>query len=139
MVDAERLRRILQRVSDDLSRLRAYRARDPVALLDNSESLGNIKYLFVTALEGCIDAAQHVCSSEGWGPPETNAAAMTVLATHGVVDAGLGETMQAAVRFRNLLVHGYTNVDDKLVVGYLERLSELEAYVSAIGQLIEHD
>lgn len=33
--------------------------------------LGHVEYLFVTLLEGCIDAAQHVCASEGYGPPAT--------------------------------------------------------------------
>lgn len=52
MVDPERLRRVLQRVSDDLTVLRSYAAEDRPALRSDPARLGHVKYLFVTALEG---------------------------------------------------------------------------------------
>ena len=64
-------------------------------------------------IEGCLDAAHHVCSSQGYEIPRTNAEAMTVLARHGIVPDGLGAAMAQAVRVRNLLVHGYAEVDDR--------------------------
>jgi uncharacterized protein YutE (UPF0331/DUF86 family) len=50
----------------------------------------------VTAIEGCLDVAQHLCAAEGWAPPPSNAAAMRLLAEHGVLDAALGEQMARA-------------------------------------------
>lgn len=136
MVDAERLRRILQRVAGDVSDLRSYRTGDPQSILADPRSLGHIKYLFVTVLEGCIDAAQHVCASEGWGIPETNADAMTLLARRGAIEAALGQSMARAVRFRNILVHGYASVDDRLVVEFLGRLDDLDRFAGALSALI---
>jgi uncharacterized protein YutE (UPF0331/DUF86 family) len=136
VVDAERLRRILQRISDDLATLEGYRDIDHVALLADDARVGHVKYLFVTAIEGCIDAAHHVCASEGWGPPETNSDAMLVLARHGTLGRELGETMAAAVRFRNVLVHGYAEVDDQRVLGFLGRVRDLRTYVGTLAGLI---
>lgn len=93
MVDAERLRRVLQRVSDDLATLRGYGRHDPATILSDPARLGHVKYLFVTALEGCIDAAQHVCAAEGWGPPATNADAMAVLATTSASSSSSADLM----------------------------------------------
>ena len=31
-----------------------------------------VKYTFVTAIEACVDVAQHICATEGWGPPTDN-------------------------------------------------------------------
>lgn len=135
MVDAERLRRVLQRVSDDLQWLRRYASVERAELLADPARLGHVKYLFVTALEGCIDAAHHVCASEGWGPPETNADAMVVLGRHGVLDPGLTGAMAAAARFRNVLVHGYARVDDEQVVDHLQRLEVLDRFVAAVAAL----
>lgn len=135
MVDAERLRRILQRVSDDLAVLRGYRDAPTEALLADAPRMGHVKYLFVTAIEGCIDAAHHVCAAEGWGPPDSNADAMQVLARHGALHEALADTMSASVRFRNLLVHAYARVDDARVVENLARLGDLEAYVGALARL----
>lgn len=133
MVDAERLRRVLQRVTDDLAWLRRYAARNPADLLADPAGLGHVKYLFVTALEGCIDAAHHVCASEGWGPPETNADAMAVLGRHGVLDEALTDAMAAAARFRNVLVRGYVRVDDGQVVAHLQRLDDLDRFVAVVA------
>lgn len=136
MVDAERLRRLLQRVSDDLAVLEAYASSSRTWVRDDPARLGHVKYLFITAIEGCIDAAHHVCASEGWGPPETNAEAFTVMARHRAIDAGLGQAMAGAVGFRNLLVHGYARVDDDRVVAFLDRVGDLSSFVSALAPLI---
>lgn len=133
MVDADRLARILQRAADDIALLRSYANEDVLA---DPAKLGHAKYLFVTAIEGLVDAAQHVCASEGWGPPDTNADAMELLARHGVLDAGLGRTAARMVGFRNILVHGYRNVEDNLVVANLGRLGELDAVIAALAELI---
>ncbi len=89
----------------------------------------------MTAIEGCIDAAQHVCAAEGWGPPEDNGHAMRILAEHGVYPPELGESMSRAVGFRNLLVHGYRDVDHAVVVANLSRLSEFERFVADVSAL----
>lgn len=136
MVDAERLRRILQRVTDDVAVLRTY-AGAPGTVLGDPARLGHVKYLFVTAIEGCIDAAQHVCSSEGWGPPGSNADTMLVLARHDAIPKEVGERMREAVGFRNVLVHGYARVDDERVVATLRELGDIEAFVAALAGLAE--
>lgn len=135
MVDAERLRRLLQRVADDLSRLEPYVGLDPDELTDDEIVMDRIKYRFVTAIEGCIDAAHHVCSSEGWGPPDTNADAMRVLARHQILAPDLGATMADAVAFRNVLVHGYATVDDRRVVAHLTHVTDLRRYLAAMAAL----
>lgn len=136
MVDAERLHRILRGVSDDVAVLATYASRPPAERAGSNAELGHIKYTFVTAIEGCIDAAQHVCAAEGWGPPDSNAGAMRVLGEHGAVHSELATALAAAVGFRNVLVHGYAKVDDHQVVKYLDHLGDLDAYVSALALLI---
>ena len=80
--------------------------------------------------------AQHLCASEGWGPPASNADAMHVLARQGVLGADLAEVLARAVGFRNVLVHGYAEVDDDLVVAQLDRVDRLEGFVAAVARWI---
>ena len=136
MVDPERLRRILQRVSEDIGRLRRYERVDPEDILGDETRIGDLLRRFQTALEGCIDAAQHVCASEGWGPPDSNAHAMLVLGQHAVVPRDLAEALADHARFRNVLVHLYAEVDVARAVARLSRLGELERYVAAVAELI---
>lgn len=136
MVDPERLHRLLRRVTDDLAVLRGYAAVDPEGLVGDPVRLGHVKYLLVTMLEGVIDAAQHVCAAEGYGPPDTNAGAVLLLGEHGTVGAPVATSMAEAVRFRNVLVHGYADVDDRRVVSYLQQLGAVEAYVAELTLLL---
>lgn len=137
MVDAARLARILAHVTQDLASLRAYANCDRDELRADAARLGHVKYLFVTLMEGCVDAAQHVCASEGFGPPDTNADAMLVLARNGVLADQLAATMAAGVRFRNVLVHLYREVDDNKVVSHLDGLDDVDRYVGALASMLE--
>lgn len=130
MVDAERLARLLARVAADVADLRATRSAD---LLADELRLRAVKYSFVTGIEGCARAAQHVLSSEGMGVPDSNAAAIRMLGDHGVVDVALAGRVSLAVGFRNVLVHEYAEVDDARVVANLSLLDDLDAFVTQLA------
>lgn len=135
MVDDVRVLRLLRAVSDDCAVLRAEasagasRRQDPIWLR-------GVKYAFVTAIEACVDCAQHLCSSQGWGPPKDNGDAMRLLGHHGVVPSELAVAMRQAVGFRNVLVHEYVTVDDAVVLARLQDLSDLEGYVAALAEYV---
>ena len=132
MVDEVRVARLLRAVTDDLSVLE----RESRAGVDRrSDPLWRrgVKYTFVTAIEACLDIAQHVCASEGWGPPADNADALRLLGDHGVITDALAVSMRRAVGFRNVLVHEYVRVDDAVVDARLDDLSDLEAFVRSVS------
>ncbi len=127
MVDQGRASRLLRGVSDRIARLtdaakRAESDRD-------SLWLDGIKYLFVTSIEGCVDVAHHIASSECWKAPDTNAAAIRLLGERGVVENETAESIARAVGLRNVLVHQYTDVDDSIVISALERLDDFRHFV----------
>ena len=53
---------------------------------------------------------------------------MRLLGRHDVLPTGLSEVVASAVGFRNVLVHGYVDVDvdDRRVVSFLERFTRSE-------------
>jgi uncharacterized protein YutE (UPF0331/DUF86 family) len=60
-----------------------------------------------------------------------------VLARDRILAVALATSMAGAVGFRNVLVHGYAEVDDRLVVANLSRLPDLHAYVRAMSALLD--
>jgi len=110
----------------------ARQARAP----DDPVWLRGIKYSFVASIEACVDVAQHICSSEGWGPPRDNGDAMRLLADHGVIAAELGRSMRQAVGFRTVLVHEYVEVDDGVVLRRLAHPGDLHAFVTAVAATV---
>jgi uncharacterized protein YutE (UPF0331/DUF86 family) len=105
VVDAERLARLLRRITDDVGRLEVHADSDPRTLLTDEVVLDHVKYRFVTAIEAMIDAAHHVGATEGFSTPSTNADAMLVLGRHDVLSSQTAEEVARAVGFRNVLVH----------------------------------
>jgi uncharacterized protein YutE (UPF0331/DUF86 family) len=132
VVDEVRVERLLRAMSDDLAFLRAEAGAD-AARRDDPTWLRAVKYAFVTAIEACLDVAQHISASEGWGPPSTNADALVVLGRHGILDVDLARRLAQAVGFRNVLVHEYVTVDDAIVKRRLDDLSDLEGFVTAVA------
>lgn len=133
MVDGERLRSLLDRLDEELGHLRRLAASGETLLTD-PDAMAGVKYRFVVAIEVCIDAGQHVISSERLRTPTDFADVFAVLSESGFVKAELLPSLQDMARFRNLLVHVYERVDDRQVVKILEtRLSDLEAFRKQIA------
>ncbi|MEX5635031.1 type VII toxin-antitoxin system HepT family RNase toxin [Parafrankia sp. FMc2] len=133
MVDEARVLRLLRAVTDDLSVLRREADADDERRADPIWLRG-VKYTFVTAIEACVDVAQHICATEGWGPPADNGDAVRLLGAHGVLDPVLAQSLRKAVGFRNVLVHDYVDVDDGIVITRLKNLGDLADFVRGIAR-----
>ncbi|MGH8935395.1 MAG: type VII toxin-antitoxin system HepT family RNase toxin [Acidimicrobiia bacterium] len=131
MVDRERVIRLLAGIDGDRQALSRW-AGKALEELDVT-ALDAIKYRFVTAIEGCARVAHHLAISEAWGVPETNAEAIEELGRRGVVPPGLADGLAEAVRFRNVLVHQYAEVEDQRVVENLDRLDDFADFVREVG------
>ena len=65
--------------------------------------------------------------------PRTHREVFALLAQAGWIDATLLDSLSRMVGFRNILVHGYDDVDLDVVRDVLEcRLTDLETFVAAI-------
>jgi len=133
MVDAPRLRALLARLESRLGQLRMYGATAEDVYVAHPESVYASKYLLLTAIEDALAAANHVIAAEGYRSPMDYADAFQSLAEAGRVSPQLASALQAMARFRNLLVHGYADVDDRRVHSFLrEDLGDLQAFLKAM-------
>jgi uncharacterized protein YutE (UPF0331/DUF86 family) len=69
VVDENRVLRLLRSIADDTAVLRR-EAGAGQARREGPIWLRGVKYTFVTAIEACIDVAQHICAAEGRRIPE---------------------------------------------------------------------
>lgn len=120
MVDPDRVRRILERLSTYLAALARLAAVPRGELLTDPDRLASVKYHFIVAIECCIDLSNHIIASERLRSPLDYADSFTVLTEAGFLDKEIGAKMRNAARFRNRLVHVYWDVDDQLVLDYLQ-------------------
>jgi uncharacterized protein YutE (UPF0331/DUF86 family) len=92
-----------------------------------------IEHTLQIALQACQDVASHIASDEHLGEARTNQELFDLLAKAGWLDAALGVRLRRAMGFRNVLVHGYTDVDVAIVRDVLEnRLDDLLTFAATV-------
>ena len=132
MVDEIRALRLLSRTTNNVSLL-LIEANADEAARDQTTWLPGVKYLLQTAIEACMDVAQHICAASGWGIPNDNGQAMTILMQHRVIEASVEQAMRKAIGLRNVLVHEYVSVDDSIVLARIEDLSDIDAFAGQVA------
>lgn len=107
----------------------------PERMKDDVRERRFVEHTLQLAIQACLDAASIVVSSERLGEPSTNRALFGLLAQAGWIDVTMADTMFRIAGFRNILVHGYANVDLHVVQNVVEhRLDDLLEFVRAVRQ-----
>lgn len=92
-----------------------------------------VEHTLQIAIQAALDVASHIVSDERLGEPETNRALFDRLAAGGRLTAGLASTLGDMAGFRNVIVHGYQDVDLAILEDVLRNhLDDLLAFVAAI-------
>lgn len=100
----------------------------------NTESA---KYLLIVAVEAALDLCQHLAVRGGGRAPESYADCFTVLHEMGILPADLVESLRRMARFRNLPVHLYWEVDDRMVHRILqESLDDLTSFREVVARWV---
>lgn len=85
------------------------------------------------AIQAALDIASHIVSDERLGEPTTNRELFDRLARGGWISEALARKLHDAAGLRNLLVHGYGDVDLAIVRRVVEEnLGDLLALVEAV-------
>ena len=90
------------------------------------------------AVEVCLDIGRRLIALEGFRYPEDNQDVFKVLEEEKVVPRDLLPALTDMARFRNLIVHDYTRIDDARVYAILKkRLGDFDAYARAVAAYLE--
>ncbi len=79
------------------------------------------KHALLESIEACIDIGNHIIASLGLRRPEDYKDVFAVLEEKCILSSSLSEKLQNMAKFRNLLVHFYTKVDDRKVFAIMKR------------------
>ena len=92
-----------------------------------------VEHTLQLAIQAALDVASHVASSDRLGEPVTNRQLFELLARNGWLSEALARQLRDMAGFRNVLVHGYAEVDPRIVRDVVEnRLGDLLAFVAEI-------
>lgn len=85
------------------------------------------------AIQGCIDIGSHIVADEGWGVAGSFSEIIYILQEKGVIDSDLTEKLVSMVGFRNILVHGYEDIELDIVFNILHNcLQDIDDYLLSV-------
>jgi uncharacterized protein YutE (UPF0331/DUF86 family) len=109
----------------------------PDRLSTDVRELRFVEHTLQIAIQAALDVASHIVSDNRLGEPRTNRELFDLLGRHGWLAPSLAVVLRDMGGFRNVLVHGYAEVDVSVVRDVLDRhMPDLEAFVAAIRQRI---
>jgi uncharacterized protein YutE (UPF0331/DUF86 family) len=125
MTDAARIAKRLARIETCLADLRRHARID--AIPSDVREQRFVEHTLQVAIRAALDTASHVVSDRRLGEPRTNGQ------RDGWISEALAVTLRRMAGFRNVLVHGYDDVDLRVVEDVVRNhLGDLEAFVAAI-------
>lgn len=131
MTDPALVAKKLALVETCLSDLR--RLGRPAALDTDLRERRFVERTLQLAIQAALDVASHVVSDRRLGEPRTNRELFDLLHRDGWIDERLTANLRNMAGFRNILVHGYDDVDLRIVHDVLDsHLDDLVAFVAAV-------
>ena len=122
-----------------LRTLRSLRARGRGAFLSDEAVQDRAERHAQLLAQACADIALHILAGTGTDAPETYAEALKALAAAAVIPGPLGERLAQAVRLRNILVHGYLDIDHGRLFDELDWIESTETFAAAIDLWLEQN
>jgi len=136
LVDAESISSRLERLDELIGELDAIRAAGHDAYMAQWRTRLAAEHALQLAIQACIDVSAHVVSELGLKAPADYRGVFESLRQAGL-DPQLAERLAAAAGMRNILVHGYLDVDDEAVWNALARLDDLRQLAAAVQRMVE--
>lgn len=118
------INRINEEYENNAQNLEDYRKMDMIVL--------NLQ----RACEAVLDLAMYVVSTRKLGLPQNKRETFKLLEENNIIDAKMSKDMQGMVGFRNIAVHDYKEIDEKILQDVIENhLNDLIEFARIILNL----
>jgi uncharacterized protein YutE (UPF0331/DUF86 family) len=142
-LDKERLEKYLDQIVSetfDIEKVVSQRDKENSDLLQASHIVKSLKYSTIVIAEAIASTLQHILAKKYNIVIDGYMAVYIESKEHKVISINLLTRLQPFFRFRNMLVHQYWRVDNRVFLENLRGgLSDFRNFVSEIRQMINKD
>jgi uncharacterized protein YutE (UPF0331/DUF86 family) len=128
LVDRAAVEARLTRLDRELSMIEQVRSAGRDRFLTNDGLQHQAERALQLALQICLYVGVHLVAARGLRAPDEYRDVFERLSREDTLDAALAERLKDAVGQRNLLVHGYVDLDAALVWEKLGEVEDLRAF-----------
>ncbi len=138
MINKDLIQNKIDIIEKNLNFLIEYKDINKENFLNNYKDVQAVKYSLFEIIESYIDIASHIISAKGFERAESYAEMFEILNKNNILKSELANNLSNMARFRNILVHRYSKIDDsKILIFVKEELSDVKDFIKVIFNLIE--
>lgn len=128
----------LKKLDSYVGHLRALQAASLDEYLFDENLQAIVERRLQLAIQACMDIASYLIAQLGLAAPDIPENLFSVLGRQEILSHDLAQRMIGMVRFRNILVHDYLDIDSELVYEHLaEALNDFDQFAQEIVSAIE--
>ena len=122
----------LEKLAECLSKLEPLKSRSLEEFSEDAYLRDIVERNLEVAAQCCIDIANRMISFEGMEKPSDYYGALIQLGTSGILPLEFARHLAPIAGFRNILVHGYLEIDWNLVHSNLQSLDDLYKFAEFV-------
>jgi uncharacterized protein YutE (UPF0331/DUF86 family) len=136
VVDKEKVEQRLMKLEQAVRKLRGIGMQSWEEYSSNEALRDRAERNLQVAAQACIDIANHIIADSGYRTPQGYAESFNVLLEEGIIPIELADKMKMVAGFRNILVHDYLEIDNKIVYQSLKHLEDFHEFAKHVYNLL---
>lgn len=138
MVDIERIKKNAKEIRENIQLITEYTKIGETNFSKDMRNVFTLRYLLLESIEGCAAICNHILTKMGKIAPAGYTECFKGLEEIGVFDSNFTTKLVNMARFRNLLVHHYSKVDDHKVFEFSRKnLSDFRQFLMGIARFLK--
>lgn len=105
----------LQKLDTLVGRLKKYQTVSYADYSSNEDMQAIVERLLQLSIQSCIDIGNYIIARQELEIPEIEDNVFSVLGKHDIIPKSLAARIKGMLRFRNILVHDYLEIDQHIV------------------------
>ena len=137
-MDTEKITNKLMQIDEFLELLNQIGSTKEDQFVNDKILIGSAKYYLQVSIEACLDVANHIIASERLRAPKDYADSFSVLNETGFISKELCRKLRQMAKFRNRLVHLYSEIDNNYIYGFIRNdLNDFLLFKKAITKRLK--
>jgi uncharacterized protein YutE (UPF0331/DUF86 family) len=137
-VDTEKIANKFLHLDEYQKLLRQIGSTSKEAFIEDKILIGSAKYYLQVSIEVCLDVAGHIIASERHRAPKDYADSFSVLNEAGIISSEQCKKLRKMAKFRNRLVHLYSEIDDEYIYDIIQRnLDDFNNFKKSVVQKLK--
>ena len=137
-MDTEKITNKLMQIDEFLELLSQIGRTKEDQFVNDKILIGSAKYYLQVSIDACLNVANHIIASERLRAPKDYADTFSVLNETGFISTELCRKLRQMAKFRNRLVHLYSEIDNNYIYGFIRNdLNDFLLFKKAIAKRLK--